>query len=380
MTRVAAIFLLMAAGVNAGELFAGREWHRLRSHQVGSRNAIHGRENREQIVAIFYAFPDKMVAVQYQQTVIPGTPDTPVWERGGDAQLAYRGRARWGWDFTNFHHPQIRFTTADGDQVEVLPGILAEHKLNEQQAATVAQRSHGLLESLNVLQSRGKRVMGDFVWPLVHDGERLGYLVLRVVIFEDEPNWLYGHTFVCGDPRLRLRKLDLSSWGGRAGAVPPGAKQWLAGITSHGPAPRRNSQLPLQEYWVLAAHKRGWGSYDRRGSTAVFLQEDIDTLRKGAHNGCVSMELGPDARGVRYAISDFRGRQTPGTQIDTLRRQAPARKKRLVELDWQPPWQRELSALLEKANMLARDLPPDTPPLSNWFADYHRLMTTVEEG
>lgn len=361
------------AGGAEAPIWAGREWERIRYEAAGAREGL------DHITAAFYGMPEKRVGLVYEQTVDPARDDAPLVRQHGDSFFRYQGAARWGWKFNSFHRAMVRFLTGEGEGRTVYPGVLPSHGLTDRQKRAVWHRSGGLLDSLNVLESEGERIVADFVWPLWHGGERRGWLVLRCVIHADEPGWLYGRTFVAGAPELRLDEVYLRSFGGAAGHRPPGARQWIAGISGDRPAPDTWAPLEKEEYWFVAAYKRGWPPRNERGSTGVFLPEQIHKMQHGRSGG-VRLFLPDGAREVSFAIADFRGQRDAPVQVERLREEALRRQRRLREVDWRPDLAREFDRLRREASRLEAAVPADEEPLKSWLRRHNRLRAQYESA
>lgn len=322
-------------------IWAVREWERIPFKNDPARTGL------EHLTATFYSFPARVLAVAYEQTVDPAHGDAPVDQGYGDRFMRFIGVGRWGWSFETFFVPEV--TAKDGSEpVRV-----------------------GVLRALNTLECEGNRIMADFVWPLLKGGQETGSLVLRCVVHADEPAWLYGRVFLVGGPELVLKQLQLGSFGGSAGAAPPGARQWLAGTTKDEVEPSPGA-LPLEEYWMLSAHKVGYDAYlERRGSAGIFLPEGLSALNYRG-NGSVSLVPRSDpGRVLCFALSDFA--EDAPTWIARLRKEAPARRQRLATLDWQPNASVEVPRIEARGANLVDGLGEPHPLAREWSQRRTRL-------
>lgn len=319
-----AVMPALAAVPPDAPLWANREWERIPDP---------ARPGMDQITALLDAFPPRQLGLSVIQSVDPAQGD----KLNGQSVMKFSSLARWGWnDYGNFHSPAV---TLNGQPVTL-----------------------GALRALNVLESQGDRIMGDFLWDLLAGDQVCGRLVLRCVIRDGEPTWLYARTFVVGPPGLALTSVTLSSFGGFV-SLAPGAEQWVAGATAHGPAPAPGP-LSLEEYWFFATHQvRGGEDISRRGSSGVFLPEELKTLEFSGR-GTLRLVLPQGARSVGYAVSDLRG--DPDAWIAAARADGAARRQRLAEMPWRPDMERELRLLDQEAQPLVAGLETASPVRQAW--------------
>lgn len=345
------ICLLSCVASSAAEpIWAARDWQRKKVEKDPAREGL------ERIQAVFHSYPDHVLAISCKQLVDPKNGDALVNKGYGDHQISFHSIGRWGWSFENFFGPEITITKADGKTGPVRLGALT---------------------SLNILEGKGRRVMGDFRWPLLDDGSKVGSLILRCVTQSGQPTWLYGRAFIIGDPSLSFKRLTLSSFGGAAGTPPPGRQQMLAGLTAHGAAPSPGP-LSMDEYWMIAAHNRGWSTQmDNRGSCGVFLKDELNGID---YKGGGSVSLLPalsSPRALRFAISDFKG--DPDEWVPKLRGGAVSARRALEGMDWRPDAAKELAALDDVAAPMLKRLGGDAQIVKSWL-ERRKLLCELAEA
>ena len=320
-------------------IWANRVWEPVPS-------TVGGHAGMDTVTAPSFALPTRQGGLAVIQGVDPAHGVRLV----GASMVKFHSLARWGWNaYGNLHNAEVVLT---GDPP--------------------AKAMLGALRELNVLESQGDRVMADFVWPLLVEEHPRGLLVMRCVFRAEEPSWLYARTFVAGDPRLTIRSLSLSSFGGST-SLAPGAQQGVFGLSEGGPAPARGP-LALDQYWFFAAHQlNAAAAIGSRGSAGIFLPSQLQELSY-LGGGSLRLTPTPGAREVSWAISDFH--ESPEAWIAAARAASAERQKRLAEMAWRPDMARELQLLDADAKPFLRSLEAQSPTRTAW----QKERAAVEEA
>lgn len=313
----------------------------------------------DSVSALFYSYPARQLAIWSEEVVDPAKDN--VLSGKSPTKLRFWSSARWGWSPENFFNPTIVWSNSES---------LKEQKVVE-----------GALTGLYVMEAGGKRVMADFVWPLLVKDKEVGSLVLRCVLFADEPKCLYARAFLIGDPHLAFQNILLCSWCGYVGNV-PGSEIWIGGATKDVPAPARHSQLPLDEYWVYFVRKKNLPVFKNHGSTGVFVPETLNELKyHGAWGGSVTLwPAKGHERAMVFALEDFGGStgDDAETLIMKLRKGAASRRQRLAKMDWRPDLTEQIGNINDEIEIIAETLGSDNPlsvGLNSRHKDFSSLLS-----
>ncbi len=308
------------------------------------------------VSAVFYSYPSRQLAVLSEEMVDPGNAN--ALSDKSRPRLRFLSSARWGWSPDHFFSPTF---------------VLREPETQKEQKV-----SQGALEAFYLAESEGDRVMADFVWPLLVDGRKHGSLVLRCVIWADEPLCLYARAMLNGDAELEFQQLYLASWAGGTGL--PGNQIWISGATRTSPAPPKGTALPLDEYWFYAIYGDKLINGER-GAVGVFAPETLTEIKyPGGWAGAVAlMPNKQHAKAMVFALEDMGGK--PGQHMDDLvaksRSAAAARRQRLTTMNWRPDWAAQIRMVESELNTLTEMLGAEDGIEKSLVAEINQLKTEV---
>ena len=192
----------------------------------------------------------------------------------------------------------------------------------------------GPLKQLNMLESRGDRVMFDVIYQV--SGEP-AIVVMRGIIYADDPQWLYAslHLIDDRDVPLEIDSVGFSSMGSHGARHRGDGWSHVAGLKTDSPAPDLGAPMDLEEYALTVSyHRDAQGQAMRSGSVLLLLPDEVESLTQSRYSkGSVAAKIGP-ASHLNFAMSALP--ESADSSLQKVRDQAKARQYKLSQIHWQP--------------------------------------------
>jgi hypothetical protein len=195
-----------------------------------------------------------------------------------------------------------------------------------------------------------------------------------MIVSADEPDWLYLRAGLEGDPEAKITDVRLHSYPTTTSG-PAERQRWVSSLTRGLQMGNQVQALQPAEEWGLVMHNRM--AQEEDGTLLVMEPREIKSAGAGGVYP-IEVQMQPvEGREVHVAMGFFR--ETPWQQaVDSFRRQAPDRLKRLQAVDWNAPvdlagWQRQKREVEELLGL--------TPTgKTEYGPEWSSLLTRAEEG